>query len=213
MSSCLLLADAWYEQASRALLVVSGDLIESCCWLAAGVAGSSTGRECARWSVASVSYSPTAAVCSKSATAWSGKSGSSASNSPTDASHSYGCCATSNAKARHLEVRLRTSSRRHNATRKGKGLPPTTRLPEFQSGLAAEEPSTRSAVARLSRWPGEAITSVRTATVYVVAPAMLATLAGGGGLGDIIVNEPTYGTAGVISRLRSRCSLSVLTAC
>jgi osmoprotectant transport system permease protein len=54
-------------------------------------------------------------------------------------------------------------------------------------------------VARLSCWPGEAITSVRTATVYVVAPATLATLAGGGGLGDIIVNEPTYGTAGVIA--------------
>jgi osmoprotectant transport system permease protein len=32
---------------------------------------------------------------------------------------------------------------------------------------------------------------VRTATVYVVAIATLATLAGGGGLGDIIVNEPT----------------------
>jgi osmoprotectant transport system permease protein len=38
----------------------------------------------------------------------------------------------------------------------------------------------------------------RTATVYVVATATLATFAGGGGLGDIIVNEPTYGTGGVI---------------
>src|SRR3984893_3301032 len=41
---------------------------------------------------------------------------------------------------------------------------------------------------------------LRTATVYVVATATLATFAGGGGLGDIIVNEPTYrdpgGTAG-----------------
>ena len=36
---------------------------------------------------------------------------------------------------------------------------------------------------------------LRTATVYVVATATLATFAGGGGLGDIIVNEPTYGTA------------------
>jgi hypothetical protein len=42
---------------------------------------------------------------------------------------------------------------------------------------------------------------VRTATVYVVAIATLATFAGGGGLGDIIVNEPTYGTAGVIAGL------------
>jgi osmoprotectant transport system permease protein len=40
---------------------------------------------------------------------------------------------------------------------------------------------------------------LRTASVYVVATATLATFAGGGGLGDIIVNEPTYGTAGVIA--------------
>jgi osmoprotectant transport system permease protein len=40
---------------------------------------------------------------------------------------------------------------------------------------------------------------VRTATVYVVATATLATFAGGGGLGDIIVNEPTYGTPGVVA--------------
>jgi osmoprotectant transport system permease protein len=40
---------------------------------------------------------------------------------------------------------------------------------------------------------------IRTATVYVVATATLATFAGGGGLGDIIVNEPTYGSAGVIA--------------
>ncbi|MGH2915925.1 MAG: ABC transporter permease [Solirubrobacteraceae bacterium] len=40
---------------------------------------------------------------------------------------------------------------------------------------------------------------VRTATVYVIATATLATFAGGGGLGDIIVNEPTYGTGGVIA--------------
>lgn len=40
---------------------------------------------------------------------------------------------------------------------------------------------------------------IRTATVYVVATATLATFAGGGGLGDIVVNEPTYGTGGVIA--------------
>lgn len=40
---------------------------------------------------------------------------------------------------------------------------------------------------------------LRTATVYIVATATLATFAGGGGLGDIIVNEPTYGAAGVIA--------------
>jgi osmoprotectant transport system permease protein len=40
---------------------------------------------------------------------------------------------------------------------------------------------------------------LRTGTVYVVATATLATFAGGSGLGDIIVNEPSYGTAGVIA--------------
>lgn len=40
---------------------------------------------------------------------------------------------------------------------------------------------------------------IRTGTVYVIATATLATFAGGGGLGDIIVNEPTYGVPGVIA--------------
>lgn len=40
---------------------------------------------------------------------------------------------------------------------------------------------------------------IRTATVYVVATATLATFAGGGGLGDIIVNEASYGSGGVIA--------------
>jgi len=40
---------------------------------------------------------------------------------------------------------------------------------------------------------------IRTGTVFVVATATLATFAGGGGLGDIIVNEPTYGVPGVIA--------------
>lgn len=40
---------------------------------------------------------------------------------------------------------------------------------------------------------------LRTGTVYVVATATLATFAGGGGLGDIIVAEPTYGVPGVIA--------------
>jgi osmoprotectant transport system permease protein len=40
---------------------------------------------------------------------------------------------------------------------------------------------------------------IRTASVYVIATAPLAALAGGGGLGDIIVNQPTYKLAGVIA--------------
>jgi osmoprotectant transport system permease protein len=39
---------------------------------------------------------------------------------------------------------------------------------------------------------------IRTAAVYVVATAPLAALAGGGGLGDIIVNQSTYGIEGVV---------------
>lgn len=39
---------------------------------------------------------------------------------------------------------------------------------------------------------------VRTASVYVVATATLAAIAGGGGLGDIIVNQASYRLEGVI---------------
>jgi osmoprotectant transport system permease protein len=52
---------------------------------------------------------------------------------------------------------------------------------------------------------------IRTATVYVVATATLATFAGGGGLGDIIVNEPTYGAAGVIAGSLTITVLAFLT--
>jgi osmoprotectant transport system permease protein len=40
---------------------------------------------------------------------------------------------------------------------------------------------------------------IRTATVYVIATATLAAIAGGGGLGDIIVNQASYGIEGVIA--------------
>jgi osmoprotectant transport system permease protein len=39
---------------------------------------------------------------------------------------------------------------------------------------------------------------IRTAAVYVVATATIAAIAGGGGLGDIIVNQASYRFAGVI---------------
>ena len=39
---------------------------------------------------------------------------------------------------------------------------------------------------------------IRTASVYVVATATLAAIAGGGGLGDIIVNQASYRLGGVI---------------
>jgi osmoprotectant transport system permease protein len=40
---------------------------------------------------------------------------------------------------------------------------------------------------------------IRTGAVYVVATAPLASIAGGGGLGDIILNQPTYHLEGVIA--------------
>ena len=52
---------------------------------------------------------------------------------------------------------------------------------------------------------------IRTATVYVVATATLATFAGGGGLGDIIVNEPSYGVPGVIAGSLTITVLAFLT--
>jgi osmoprotectant transport system permease protein len=39
---------------------------------------------------------------------------------------------------------------------------------------------------------------IRTATVFVVATATIAAIAGGGGLGDIIVNQATYRIEGVV---------------
>jgi osmoprotectant transport system permease protein len=40
---------------------------------------------------------------------------------------------------------------------------------------------------------------IRTGAVYVIATAPLAGIAGGGGYGDIILNQPTYGLEGVIA--------------
>jgi osmoprotectant transport system permease protein len=39
---------------------------------------------------------------------------------------------------------------------------------------------------------------IRTATVFVIATATIAAVAGGGGLGDIIVNQASYGLEGVV---------------
>jgi osmoprotectant transport system permease protein len=40
---------------------------------------------------------------------------------------------------------------------------------------------------------------IRTAAVYVIATTPLAAIAGGGGLGDVILNQATYGLEGVIA--------------
>jgi osmoprotectant transport system permease protein len=39
---------------------------------------------------------------------------------------------------------------------------------------------------------------IRTAVVFVVASATIAAIAGGGGLGDVVVNQASYGFEGVI---------------
>jgi osmoprotectant transport system permease protein len=51
---------------------------------------------------------------------------------------------------------------------------------------------------------------IRTATVFVVATATIAAIAGGGGLGDIIVNQASYRLAGVIGASLCVMALSAL---
>ena len=43
------------------------------------------------------------------------------------------------------------------------------------------------------------LAGVRIAAIFVIATATIAAIAGGGGLGDIIVNQATYGLEGVIA--------------
>ncbi|HET7572197.1 MAG TPA: ABC transporter permease subunit [Gaiellaceae bacterium] len=43
------------------------------------------------------------------------------------------------------------------------------------------------------------VAGIRIAAVFVIATATIAAIAGGGGLGDVIVNQPTYGLAGVLA--------------
>lgn len=52
---------------------------------------------------------------------------------------------------------------------------------------------------------------IRTAAVYVVATATLAAIAGGGGLGDIIVNQASYKFPGVLAAAMWVAGLALLT--
>ncbi|WGW11539.1 ABC transporter permease [Saxibacter everestensis] len=52
---------------------------------------------------------------------------------------------------------------------------------------------------------------LRTAAVLVVSSATLATVAGGGGLGDIILNQVAYGLEGVIAGALWVAALAILT--
>jgi osmoprotectant transport system permease protein len=69
---------------------------------------------------------------------------------------------------------------------------------ESARGMGMNERQVLSRVELPLSWP-LIFAGIRAASVYVIATAPLAALAGGGGLGDIIVNQPTYGLAGVIA--------------
>ena len=50
---------------------------------------------------------------------------------------------------------------------------------------------------------------IRTAAVFVVATATIAAIAGGGGLGDILVNQASYRTEGVVAAAICVCLLAL----
>jgi osmoprotectant transport system permease protein len=69
---------------------------------------------------------------------------------------------------------------------------------EAARGMGMTERQVLGGVELPLAWP-LIFAGIRTASVYVVATAPLAAIAGGGGLGDIILNQPTYGLVGVIA--------------
>ena len=56
------------------------------------------------------------------------------------------------------------------------------------------------------------LAGLRIAAVFVIATATIAGIVGGGGLGDIIANEPTYGLAGVLAAAICVSAIALLTA-
>jgi len=69
---------------------------------------------------------------------------------------------------------------------------------EAARGMGMRERQVLTDVELPLSWP-LIFAGIRTASVYVVATAPLAAIAGGGGLGDIILNQPTYRLVGVIA--------------
>jgi osmoprotectant transport system permease protein len=69
---------------------------------------------------------------------------------------------------------------------------------EAARGMGMRESQVLTGVELPLAWP-LIFAGIRTAAVYVVATAPLAAIAGGGGLGDIILNQPTYRLVGVIA--------------
>jgi osmoprotectant transport system permease protein len=69
---------------------------------------------------------------------------------------------------------------------------------ESARGMGMSERQVLTIVELPLSWP-LIFAGIRTASVYVIATTPLAAIAGGGGLGDIILNQPTYGLEGVIA--------------
>jgi osmoprotectant transport system permease protein len=69
---------------------------------------------------------------------------------------------------------------------------------EAARGMGMREREILAVIELPLSWP-LIFAGIRTGAVYVIATAPLAAIAGGGGLGDIIVNQPTYRMAGVIA--------------
>jgi osmoprotectant transport system permease protein len=56
------------------------------------------------------------------------------------------------------------------------------------------------------------IAGIRIAVIFVIATATIAAIAGGGGLGEIIVNQASYGLAGVVAASLCVSALAFLAA-
>jgi osmoprotectant transport system permease protein len=69
---------------------------------------------------------------------------------------------------------------------------------EAARGMGMSEREVLTVVELPLSWP-LIFAGIRTGAVYVIATAPLAAIAGGGGLGDIILNQPTYFLEGVIA--------------
>ena len=68
---------------------------------------------------------------------------------------------------------------------------------EAARGMGMTERQVLTGIELPLSWP-LIFAGIRAASVFLIATAPLAAIAGGGGLGDIILNQPTYGLAGVI---------------
>ena len=56
------------------------------------------------------------------------------------------------------------------------------------------------------------IAGIRIAAIFVIATATIAAIAGGSGLGEVIVNQASYGLAGVVGASYCVSALTLLAA-